>query len=563
MKPYSNYLSIKSVLRCFFLLLGASLLVEGGITSENTLIKSSPNPITDAGVTVRDMCHFNYRQLFSFKQQSEALGYGGIKAQMLGKNSKVEVRMFSYDEDASDGKGVEIYYVFSEQSSSEEFMLGTTRVTLLLNLIRNSSMHLATESDNLKRRAQGAKVYPAACAGNNRGVSWREMLSANDRVNLPLGGACRFARQTQPIIIEVKITNATLNEFKIPGLGVFDAERFFNFTEKTQEALRNPNGHKNFIMVAAHRGYFRHRPENSLAAIQDAIDMGVDMVEIDVRPTKDGHLVLAHDVDLGRLTTIPDHILGKPSFQENGKYLLKHMDLADIRPDLFYPLLKENKPVKLKDYAGNPHEVIPTLKEAMELCRGKVLIDVDKLEDPNDGGRQRFDLVFKEAQELAMTQQVIVKGRVGNPYVLRDNYPNVDWTQLKFTPVYFSDVVPKDHEKKNMTIYDSVISFLNNNSVNCPGVELIYRNQNDPLLGRPYSAIKQANKHVFQFPQYPERDPGVWNPKKFQFSDIDPRHDHRNDWEWLLEESRRPTLLISDRLELLLDLLNWKGLRSF
>ena len=44
------------------------------------------------------------------------------------------------------------------------------------------------------------------------------------------------------------------------------------------------------VIVVAHRADWRNFPENSLEAIQSSIDMGVDMLEIDVQRTKDGVL---------------------------------------------------------------------------------------------------------------------------------------------------------------------------------------------------------------------------------------------------------------------------------
>ena len=56
------------------------------------------------------------------------------------------------------------------------------------------------------------------------------------------------------------------------------------------------------VIVVAHRGDWRNAPENSMQAIKNCIDMGVDMVEIDVRETKDGELVLMHDLTIDRTT---------------------------------------------------------------------------------------------------------------------------------------------------------------------------------------------------------------------------------------------------------------------
>jgi glycerophosphoryl diester phosphodiesterase len=56
------------------------------------------------------------------------------------------------------------------------------------------------------------------------------------------------------------------------------------------------------IMVIAHRGEHRAHPENTLPAIQAAIDAGADYVELDVRTTSDGRLVLMHDAKVDRTT---------------------------------------------------------------------------------------------------------------------------------------------------------------------------------------------------------------------------------------------------------------------
>ena len=53
----------------------------------------------------------------------------------------------------------------------------------------------------------------------------------------------------------------------------------------------------------AHRGDWRNFPENSLEGIESAIQMGVDVVELDVQRTSDGTFILMHDAKLDRTTT--------------------------------------------------------------------------------------------------------------------------------------------------------------------------------------------------------------------------------------------------------------------
>jgi len=52
----------------------------------------------------------------------------------------------------------------------------------------------------------------------------------------------------------------------------------------------------------AHRGASGSAPEHTLPAFQRALELGVDMIELDVQLTRDGVLVVLHDLDLGRTT---------------------------------------------------------------------------------------------------------------------------------------------------------------------------------------------------------------------------------------------------------------------
>ncbi|MBQ0069272.1 MAG: glycerophosphodiester phosphodiesterase family protein, partial [Bacteroidales bacterium] len=115
---------------------------------------------------------------------------------------------------------------------------------------------------------------------------------------------------------------------------------------KIVKALNDPKG--KHVIVAAHRGDWRNAPENSLPAIQHCIDMGVDMVEIDLQKTKDGHLVLMHDFDVNRTS----------NGQGRG---------CDHN-------LKEIKKQRLKNGLGRVTPVqIPPLEEVFKVGHGKIL----------------------------------------------------------------------------------------------------------------------------------------------------------------------------------------------
>jgi glycerophosphoryl diester phosphodiesterase len=58
----------------------------------------------------------------------------------------------------------------------------------------------------------------------------------------------------------------------------------------------------NEILVCAHRGFHEKAPENSLQSVVDAINASIDIIEVDVRTTKDGVLILMHDETIDRTT---------------------------------------------------------------------------------------------------------------------------------------------------------------------------------------------------------------------------------------------------------------------
>ncbi len=132
------------------------------------------------------------------------------------------------------------------------------------------------------------------------------------------------------------------------------------------------------VIVAAHRGDWRNFPENSLEAIESAIQMGVDIVELDVQRTKDGVLILMHDATLNRTTT------GK------GK-------IAEIRMDSISKLRLRN------GCAIRTIHKVPTLEEALLLAKGQIMLNLDKSD-------RYFDEVYQLMKKTGTTKQVIMKG---------------------------------------------------------------------------------------------------------------------------------------------------------
>lgn len=60
--------------------------------------------------------------------------------------------------------------------------------------------------------------------------------------------------------------------------------------------------------VIGHRGASGYRPEHTLGSYQLALDLGADVVEQDLVPTRDGHLVCRHENEIGGTTDVADHL---------------------------------------------------------------------------------------------------------------------------------------------------------------------------------------------------------------------------------------------------------------
>lgn len=111
--------------------------------------------------------------------------------------------------------------------------------------------------------------------------------------------------------------------------------------------------------IVAHRGVIQEAPENTLPAIERAIALGCALVEIDLRYSADGQVVLMHDATLERTT--------------NGTGAVSAMDLARLR-------LLDAGIRKGPAFAGTR---VPTFREALEAASGRIGLYLDLKEaDP-------------------------------------------------------------------------------------------------------------------------------------------------------------------------------------
>ena len=148
---------------------------------------------------------------------------------------------------------------------------------------------------------------------------------------------------------------------------------------RTDKLLKNLHDNESkYIFVIAHRGDWRNAPENSLQSIEKAIAMKVDMVELDIQPTKDGNFICMHDETLDRTST--------------GKGPIKDYTTEELKKFV----LRSGNGIKTR-------QPIPTLKEALNVCKDRIFVNIDK-------GGTYIKEIMPIIQECGMEKQVIIKG---------------------------------------------------------------------------------------------------------------------------------------------------------
>lgn len=152
--------------------------------------------------------------------------------------------------------------------------------------------------------------------------------------------------------------------------------------------------------ITAHRGSSLTAPENTLAALEQAIADRADWAEIDVQSTADGVVVVFHDADLMRLAGDGRRLAG-----------LEFSQLADIDiGSWFHPRFAAQR--------------IPTLLQAMETARGRIRLNIElKYNRPDPELAARVARLIREAD---FADQCLVTSLDARQLaVMRDLYPEL------------------------------------------------------------------------------------------------------------------------------------------
>lgn len=262
------------------------------------------------------------------------------------------------------------------------------------------------------------------------------------------------------------------------------------------------------VLVVSHRADWRNAPENSLQAIQNCINMGVDMVEIDLKKTKDGVLILMHDKTIDRTTTGK----GKP---------------ADYT-------LEELRQFRLRNGAGHKtRHQIPTFEEVMELCKGKIMVNVDK-------GYDYFKDAYSILEKTGTARQCIMKAGLPYNQVKAENGEILD--KMIFMPVI------NLHKSGAEAIIDGYLEHMKPKAF-----ELVFDNDG-PEVQRLIKKVQDSGARIFVNSLWPELCGGHDDDRAVEMKQPD------ESWGWIIGQGAK--MIQTDRPASLLEYLVNQGLHD-
>lgn len=260
------------------------------------------------------------------------------------------------------------------------------------------------------------------------------------------------------------------------------------------------------VLVVAHRGDWRNAPENSLQAFKNCIEMGVDMIEIDLKKTKDNQLIIMHDGTIDRTTDGK----GKPS------------DYT----------LEEIRKFHLKNGLGRPtFHTIPTLEEVLTLAKGKILINIDK-------GYDYFKDVYALLVKTGTVSQVVIKSGYSYEKVKAENGEVLD--KVIYMPIVNLDTPEAE------SLIDGYAA-LKPVAVECCFSEVT------PDVIHLLKKVKENGSKIWLNSLWPSLNAGHDDDRAVELDEAD------ESWGWLLEQGA--SLIQTDRPAALLNYLGAEGRR--
>ncbi|GEM_PF-2893004 len=328
-----------------------------------------------------------------------------------------------------------------------------------------------------------------------------------------------------------------------------------NYREELIEALTKGDKYPNYVISASHRAQYNggNEPENSMEAIVDVLkNKRADIVELDIKKSKDDTVYVMHDNYLQRTTDFLDKFtgLGKGSDQYGhyNNYVWEQVALLKLkRPDFSYTDRK-----------------VPTFRNVLRYVKAQTqsLINLD-IGDM---------AVFKATWEVVMQEDafncVIFKTAQLTVNQYKTEYYDKLTAAQKQQVIFFPMIVVNNPECK------TPLEAYNNWEASglAKGYELGYRTlnaTNDPIVEVAMAVRKKNRVRVHVFNTYPDTYEGRYRGNVNIDQCCNDAYDARGDWGFLLDPRNAGTYadgsngyIITDDPELLDDYLSVHELKK-
>lgn len=167
----------------------------------------------------------------------------------------------------------------------------------------------------------------------------------------------------------------------------------------------------------AHRGGTGLMPENTIPAMKNGIDVGANVIEVDVYTTKDGQVIVTHDPHINwKISLTPD---GKELTEEEAKkYPVHQMNYEEIRKfdvgsKSYAPFPNQNK---VKAYIPLLSELIDSVEQHIKSNRlPKVIYNIELKTSPS------FDSVYNAKPEelVDAVMKIVNSKKIGDRYYIQ------------------------------------------------------------------------------------------------------------------------------------------------
>jgi glycerophosphoryl diester phosphodiesterase len=173
----------------------------------------------------------------------------------------------------------------------------------------------------------------------------------------------------------------------LPGLAYAESGHI----SEIRDRLEHANRWRDHVMVIAHRGGGMEDgrtkfPENAISAVRHAIEIGAEMIEVDIQKSRDGVYVVFHDTWLDRSSTCAGPLAERTAAE------LKTCHLV------------------VEGSGAISDETVPTLEEMLTVTKDRILVNIDNKLEADDLPR-----IVAVARRLGIADQLVIKANLWSP----------------------------------------------------------------------------------------------------------------------------------------------------